>query len=150
MIAANMYTYCYWGPCTCVLLSFRYVGRPISVAIIMLNTGQRVYIYVLLRIHSCDHERTCQTHPPVKLVPHICNILQSLSLAVMQRRCSGDDAVNIAGSAQPLFRGCKLQAKRCGVRAFENGGGRLIGCRIEGCSEQGIKAMEQSHITLER
>lgn len=65
-------------------------------------------------------------------------------------RCSGDDAVNIGGSAAPLFRGCKLEAKRCGVRAFGSGGGRLEDCRIQECGEQGVKAMEQSHITLQR
>ena len=66
------------------------------------------------------------------------------------RRCSGDDAVNIAGSAAPLFRGCKLQAKKCGVRAFDSARGAFDGCKVEECGEQGVKLMEGASLTFSR
>ena len=65
-------------------------------------------------------------------------------------RCSGDDAVNIAGSAAPVFRGCKLQAKRCGVRAFDSAKGTFDGCKAEECGEQGVKLMEKASLTFSR
>ena len=64
------------------------------------------------------------------------------------RRCSGDDAVNIAGDAAPVFRGCELQAKKCGVRAFDTARGVFDCCRINDCGEQGVKLMEDARLTL--
>jgi len=65
-------------------------------------------------------------------------------------RCSGDDAVNIAGSAAPVFRGCKLQAKKCGVRAFCSARGTFDGCKVGECGEQGVKLMEAASLTFSR
>jgi hypothetical protein len=65
-------------------------------------------------------------------------------------RCSGDDAVNVSGTAAPVLRRCTLAGKKCGVRAFGSSHPRLVGCSIEECGEQGIKAAQQSAVVLER
>jgi Right handed beta helix region len=61
-------------------------------------------------------------------------------------KCSGDDVVNTAGEARPLFRRCVITAKKCGIRAFEKSSVTLESCIIEKCGEQAIKAMEYSKI----
>jgi hypothetical protein len=75
-------------------------------------------------------------------------MLSELTFAGVLRRCSGDDAVNIAGAAAPVFRGCRLQAKKCGLRAFDAARGVLDHCRIEECGEQGVKLMEDARLLL--
>ena len=75
------------------------------------------------------------THPP------------TLLLAAAARppcRCSGNDAVNAAGEAAPLFRRCTMLAKQCGARAYGAARPRFEACTFEKCGEQGLKAMESS------
>jgi tetratricopeptide (TPR) repeat protein len=61
-------------------------------------------------------------------------------------KCSGDDAVNVAGEARPLFRGCQLTGKKCGVRAFDRAFPRLEGCMMEKCGEQGMKLAHNARV----
>ncbi|BDA45677.1 probable UPF0225 protein Spro_2712 at N-terminal half [Coccomyxa sp. Obi] len=65
-------------------------------------------------------------------------------------RCSGDDAVNVCGKAAPIFESCTLQARKCGVRAYERAGVSLTDCKIEACGEQAIKAFESAEVSLSR
>ena len=61
-------------------------------------------------------------------------------------KCSGDDAVNVAGNAAPYFRQCVITGKKTGIRAFDRAKITLEGCIIEKCGEQGVKLMEKSKI----
>ena len=63
-------------------------------------------------------------------------------------RCSGDDALNACGRAAPVLRGCRLQAKRCGVRAYGDAAVALTDCVLEDCGEQGAKAFDRAALTL--
>ena len=65
-------------------------------------------------------------------------------------RCSGDDAVNVCGKAAPIFEGCTLQARKCGVRAYERAGLSLTDCKINSCGEQAVKAFESAEVSLTR
>ena len=59
-------------------------------------------------------------------------------------RCSGDDAVNIAGHASPIIRDCELHGKRCGLRVYGHAAGLVAGCNIKDCGEPGIQAMDRA------
>lgn len=65
-------------------------------------------------------------------------------------RCSGDDAVNVTGRADPYLRGCELTGRKCGVRAFGEARGLFERCTLTGCGEQGVKAMESAAPALSR
>ncbi|CAL8470738.1 g10280 [Coccomyxa elongata] len=65
-------------------------------------------------------------------------------------RCSGDDALNVCGKAAPVFESCTLQARKCGVRAYERARVSLTDCKIEACGEQAIKAFEWAEVSLSR
>jgi hypothetical protein len=66
------------------------------------------------------------------------------------RRCSGDDAVNICGRAAPSFARCRLQGRKCGVRAYDSARGCFADCAFEDCGEQGLKAFDTSALSLHR
>ena len=65
-------------------------------------------------------------------------------------RCSGDDAVNVTGRADPYLRGCELTGRKCGVRAYGEARGLFERCTLTGCGEQGVKAMESAAPALSR
>ena len=60
-------------------------------------------------------------------------------------RCSGDDAINVAGQANPVVRQCHVvSCKKVGLRLYERARGEYIDLKISSCSEQAVKLMEQS------
>ncbi|PSC73819.1 Small glutamine-rich tetratricopeptide [Micractinium conductrix] len=59
-------------------------------------------------------------------------------------KCSGDDAVNVGGSAAPTFLRCVISSKKCGVKAYGDSAPRFEQCSIEKCGEQGVRAMERA------
>lgn len=47
-----------------------------------------------------------------------------------------------------MLRGCRLQAKRCGLRAYGDATVALTDCVLEDCGEQGAKAFDRAALTL--
>ncbi len=47
-----------------------------------------------------------------------------------------------------MLRGCRLQAKRCGVRAYGSAMVALTDCVLEDCGEQGAKAFDRAALAL--
>lgn len=91
-------------------------------------------------------------HCSIQLAPLAegCQPAAKESSLLCSLRCSGDDAININGNAQPTIRGCTLQGRKCGVRAFGSAGGLCEGCTIEDCGEPGIQAMDVASVCLNR
>ena len=65
-------------------------------------------------------------------------------------RCSGDDAVHVCGTATPRISRCKLQAKKCGVWAYEKTKPVLSDCVIEECGQQGVKLFDYAIVRMLR
>ena len=61
-------------------------------------------------------------------------------------KCSGDDAVNVAGSAAPIFQRCVFKGKKCGIKAFGRSSTTIIRCEFEKCGEQSIKIAERARL----
>uniref|UniRef100_A0A7S2Z3P6 Right handed beta helix domain-containing protein n=1 Tax=Chloropicon laureae TaxID=464258 RepID=A0A7S2Z3P6_9CHLO len=70
--------------------------------------------------------------------PKVCPVIEHCRF-----RCSGDDAINVAGQAKPIFRKCHVvHSKKVGLRLFDRAGGEYIGLRISSCEQQAVKVME--------
>ena len=65
-------------------------------------------------------------------------------------RCSGDDAVHVCGSAAPRISRCKLQAKKCGLWAYDKARPLLSDCQVEECGGQGVKLFDHATVRLLR
>ena len=63
-------------------------------------------------------------------------------------KCSGDDAVNVAGAAQPLFVDALLGARKNGLRALGSCRVEMVRSRIAECGHSGIKVMDNATVTL--
>ncbi len=56
--------------------------------------------------------------------------------------------MNVCGRAAPLLRNCRLQAKRCGVRAYGDAAVTLTDCVLEDCGEQGVKSFDRAALAM--
>ena len=65
-------------------------------------------------------------------------------------RCGGDDAVHVSNGAAPRLSRCKLQAKKCGVWAYDKAKPVLTDCVVEECGMQGVKIFDYAIVRLLR
>lgn len=99
--------------------------------------------------HCLTHPHYCVPTPPGSLfLLHHHTSPARPSCPLPPRRCSGEDGINVADQADPLFRRCVVTGKKCGVRTYGSARGRFEDCTFEKCGEQGFKAMETSAPTL--
>lgn len=65
-------------------------------------------------------------------------------------RCSGDDALNVAGLAAPVLQGCTLQGRKSGLRAMGHASALLLDTKVEKCGLAGLQVMDSSNVTCTR
>lgn len=65
-------------------------------------------------------------------------------------RCSGDDAINVAGAAVPTVRDCEFIGRKCGLKVMDTARGEFIDCKFNTCNRQGVRAHDQARPTLRR
>ncbi len=58
--------------------------------------------------------------------------------------------MHVCGSATPRISRCKLQAKKCGVWAYEKAKPVLTDCAIEECGQQGVKLFDCAVVRMLR
>lgn len=58
--------------------------------------------------------------------------------------------MHVCGSATPRISRCKLQAKKCGVWAYEKAKPVLTDCVIEECGQQGVKLFDYALVRMLR
>lgn len=65
-------------------------------------------------------------------------------------KSSGDDGVNLSGTARATLQHCTISAKKSGVRVFGAARATLVGCTLENCFETAVKLMDKGHAELIR
>ena len=58
--------------------------------------------------------------------------------------------MHVCGSAIPRLSRCKLQAKKCGLWAYDKAKPVLTDCIIEECGMQGVKIFDYATVRLLR
>lgn len=69
---------------------------------------------------------------------------------VGQCSCSGDDAIQVSGSACPTLQRCNFSGKKCGLLASGSTKTKLERCSISGCGRQACKAMDHASVQMIR
>jgi parallel beta-helix repeat protein len=57
-------------------------------------------------------------------------------------KCTGADAVVVAGNSSPTFRDVSFEAKKCGMRVCDTSKCRLVDCKLSGCQTQGLRVTD--------
>ena len=87
------------------------------------------------------HCQACRPHAPSCAVP---------DSRRRTCRCSGDDALQVAGQAGPVLQGCTLQGAKCGLRSTARAQALLLDTKVERCGQAGVQAMDCSSVSCSR